>query len=174
LLLFTGCRRSEILSLTWDQVDLERGLLLLPDAKMGRRYVLLSAPAQAVLASLLQIRIGDYVIAGNDADRPRHDLSRPWRAITQRAQLQGVRVHDLRHSFASFGAANNLGLPVIGKLLGHRQAQTTSRYSHLGDDPLRRASESIGQTIARAMNEPAGTVVVPLSSGRKRGSKAVA
>jgi integrase len=172
LLLLTGCRRGEILSLTWDQVDLERGMLLLPDAKTGRRYVLLSAPAQAVLAGLLRIRLGYYVIAGDDPDRPRHDLNRPWRAIARRAKLEGVRLHDLRHSFASFGAAGNLGLPVIGKLLGHRQAQTTSRYAHLGDTPLRRASEMIGQDIVSALNQPVGTAeIVPLPSKRRRVSK---
>jgi integrase len=175
LLLFTGCRRGEILSLRWEEVDLERGTLLLSDPKAGRRYVLLSAPAQAVLADLLRIRIGAYVIAGDDPDRPRHDLNRPWRAIARRAGLEGVRLHDLRHSFASFGAASHLGLPVIGKLLGHRQAQTTLRYAHLADDPLRRASQTVAGTIAEAMNEPAGSAeIVPLASKRRHGGKAVA
>jgi integrase len=84
------------------------------------------------------------------------------------ARLEGVRLHDLRHSFASVGAGASLGLPMIGKLLGHTQAATTHRYAHLGDDPLRRASETIGATIAAAMGgrprrEP---VVVPLAKVR--------
>jgi integrase len=175
LLLFTGCRRGEILSLRWEEVDLERGTLLLADPKTGRRHVLLSAPAQAVLADLLRIRIGDYVVAGDDPDRPRHDLNRPWRAIAKRAKLEGVRLHDLRHSFASFGAASHLGLPVIGKLLGHRHAQTTLRYAHLADDPLRRANQTIAGTIAEAMNEPASSAeIVSLANKHTRVSKAVA
>jgi integrase len=164
LLLLTGCRKSEILTLRWDQVDLERATFLLADAKTGSRYVLLSAPALAVLKGLSRIRIGSYVIAGDDPEEPRADLNRPWRAISARAGLTGVRLHDLRHSFASFGAAGNLGLLIIGKLLGHRQPATTSRYAHLADDPLRRASDSIGSTIASAMNEPVALTakVVPL------------
>jgi integrase len=74
-----------------------------------------------------------------------------WRAVTRAAGLQAVRIHDLRHSFASVGAAASLGLPVIGKLLGHSQAATTHRYAHLDADPLRRAVESIGKTISAAM-----------------------
>jgi integrase len=169
LLLFTGCRKSEILTLRWDHVDLERGTLLLEDAKTGKRYVLLSAPALAVLATLQRIRIGSYVIAGDDPEQPRSDLNRPWRAIVKRAGLAGVRLHDLRHSFGSVGAGGHLGLPIIGKLLGHRNPATTLRYVHLADDPLRRASESIAGTIAAAMNEsPAApsAEIVPLHRGK--------
>jgi integrase len=171
LLLFTGCRKSEILTLRWDHVDLERGTFLLADAKAGKRHVLLSAPALAVLATLYRIRIGSYVIAGDDPEHPRADLNRPWRAIVTRAGLTGVRLHDLRHSFASVGAGGSLGLPIIGKLLGHLHPATTMRYAHLADDPLRRASESIGNTIAAAMNEPPmvpSAEIVPLRRTRAR------
>lgn len=147
LLLFTGCRKSEILTLRWEHVDLERGAFLLVDAKTGKRHVLLSAPATAVVATLHSIRIGSYVVAGDDPEQPRSDLNRPWRAIVKRAGLAGVRLHDLRHSFASVGAGGNLGLPIIGKLLGHRQPITTLRYAHLADDPLRRAG---GESPARS------------------------
>jgi integrase len=167
LLLFTGCRRSEILTLRWEHVDFERGMFLLADAKAGSRYVLLSAPALAVLDGLARIRVGSYVIAGDDPDHPRADLNRPWRAIVKRGGLAGTRLHDLRHSFASMGAAGNLGLPVIGKLLGHKAASTTSRYSHLGDDPVRRASEAIGAALSAAMAGASGEVV-PLRKGRRR------
>jgi integrase len=149
LLLFTGCRLREILHLKWEQVDLERGLLFLPDSKTGRKTIILNAPALAVLTKLE--RVGSYVIPGDDLEKPRADLKRPWEAVSKRAGLYGVRLHDLRHTYASFGAGGGLGLPIIGKLLGHTQASTTQRYAHLDNDPLRRASEQIGGTIAAAL-----------------------
>ena len=92
-----------------------------------------------------------HIIAGSSEGEPRADLKRPWSAIRKAAGLDGVRIHDLRHSFASFGAGASLGLPIIGKLLGHSQPQTTARYAHLDADPLRRAANTIGNTIAGAM-----------------------
>jgi integrase len=151
LLLFSGCRLSEILRLKWEYVDTERGLLLLPDSKTGRRAVVLNAPALAVLASLP--RLGSYVVPGGNPERPRHDLKRLWGTVSRRAGLEGVRLHDLRHTYASVGAGGGLGLPIIGKLLGHSQSATTARYAHLDNDPLKRASESIGAHIAAAMGE---------------------
>jgi integrase len=151
LLLFTGCRLREILHLKWEHVDLERGLLFLPESKSGRKTVILNAPAMAVLTNLE--RIGPYVVPGHRPERPRADLKRPWEAVSQRAGLDGVRIHDLRHTYASFGAGRGFGLPIIGKLLGHTQASTTQRYAHLDNDPLRRATERIGDAIAEAMGE---------------------
>jgi integrase len=165
LLLFTGCRRGEVLNLRWEDVDFERGVAMLPDSKTGRKPVLLGAPALRVLADLP--RVGPYVIAGDDPARPRADLKRPWDAIRKRAGLQGVRVHDLRHSFASIGAGAGLGLPVIGRLLGHTQPSTTARYAHLADDPLRRASEMISQSIAEAMGDGTPSKKAPLVELRK-------
>ena len=149
LLLFTGCRLREILHLRWEWVDVERGSLFLPDSKSGRKTVILNAPALAVLNGLE--RIGPYVVPGDDPEQPRHDLKRPWNAVTRRAGLSGVRLHDLRHTYASFGAGSGLGLPIIGRLLGHTQAATTARYAHLDNDPLRRASEAIARNIAAAL-----------------------
>lgn len=153
LLIFTGARLREILHLEWRHVDLERGLLLLPDSKTGKKTIVLNAPATEVLANLL--RIGRYVIAGESAgaedEKPRSDLKRPWHAVRRYAGLEDVRVHDLRHNFASFGAGGGLGLPVIGKLLGHKQASSTQRYAHLDADPVRRASDAIGARIRDAM-----------------------
>ena len=150
LLLFTGCRLREILHLQWKHVDLERGCLFLPDSKSGRKTIILNAPALAVLNALE--RVGPYVVPGDDPEQPRHDLKRPWDAVTVRARLTGVRIHDLRHTFASFGAGGGLGLPIIGRLLGHAQAATTARYAHLDNDPLRRASEAIAGRIAAALD----------------------
>jgi integrase len=156
LLILTGARLREILHLKWDHVDLERGLLLLPDSKTGKKAIVLNAPALDVLATLP--RVGEYVVAGQGAgmkknEKPRADLNRPWRAIVKRADLAGLRIHDLRHTHASVGAGLGLGLPIIGKLLGHTQPSTTARYAHLDADPLRRASDNIGNRLAGAMGD---------------------
>ncbi len=151
LLLLTGCRLREILHLRWNEIDFERGVLFLPDGKTGRRTVVLNAPALAILSELK--RIGTYVILGQKPDRPRSDLNRPWGRITVHAKLEGLRIHDLRHSFASIGASGGLGLPIIGKLLGHETPATTARYAHIDNDPQRRASERIGATITAALGE---------------------
>lgn len=155
LLIFTGARLREILHLEWSQVDFERGLLFLPDSKSGQKVIVLNAPALAVLANLT--RAGKYVIAGESVgtedERPRSDLKRPWAMVTRQAGLEGLRIHDLRHNYAAFGAGGGMGLPIIGKLLGHTQPQTTARYAHLDNDPLKRAANTIGETLANAMGE---------------------
>ena len=150
LLIFTGARLREILGLRWEWVDLERGLLLLPDSKTGRKSIVLNSAAQAVLATLP--RIGAYVVSGKTPDQPRTDLKRPWDLVCAHAGLSGVRLHDLRHTFASIGAGASLGLPIVGKLLGHTQAQTTARYAHLDAHPLRQASDTIGEQLHAALN----------------------
>jgi integrase len=156
LLIFTGARLREILHLKWEEVDLERGLLLLPDSKTGKKAIVLNAPAMTVLAGLAHI--GAYVIAGQDAgtekEKPRADLNKPWRSVAKRAALAGLRIHDLRHTHASFGAGAGLGLPIIGKLLGHARPTTTQRYAHLDNGPLRYASEQIGVRLAAALGGP--------------------
>jgi integrase len=164
LLLFTGARLSEILHLRWEHVDFERGLLLLPDSKTGRKAITLNVPALAVLQSIE--RIGAFVIPGARPDTPRADLKKPWAAVIEAASLPGLRIHDLRHSFASVGAGSGLGLPIVGKLLGHTQAATTQRYAHLDADPVRRAADAIGATIAAALDRRTGDAVMPLDPRR--------
>ncbi|MBM3564281.1 MAG: site-specific integrase [Alphaproteobacteria bacterium] len=164
LLLFTGARLREILHLRWEYVDIERGLLLLPDSKTGRKAITLNAPALAVLQSLE--RMGLFVIPGANAEVPRADLKKPWTAVIEAASLPGLRIHDLRHSFASVGAGAGLGLPIVGKLLGHTQASTTQRYAHLDADPIRRAADAIGATIAAALDGRNGATVTPLRGTR--------
>jgi integrase len=166
LLLFTGCRLREILNLKWDYVDLERGVLFLPDSKSGRKTVILNAPAMTVLNGLE--RIGPFVVPGDDPESPRADLKRPWEAIITHARLNGVRLHDLRHTYASFGAGGGLGLPIIGRLLGHSQVTTTARYAHLDNDPLRRASEAIAGRISAALQGKRSGSLVGFASGRRR------
>jgi integrase len=97
-------------------------------------------------------RTGDYVIQGEQADKPRADLKRPWAIVCSRADLKRVRIHDLRHSFASIGVSAGHGLPIVGKLLGHADASSTARYAHLDADPVRRVSNSIAASIAAAMS----------------------
>ncbi|UZX11642.1 site-specific integrase [Methylocystis sp. MJC1] len=152
LLILTGARLREILDAQWAHIDFERGIIFLPDSKTGRKPVYLSAAAQLILASLPRIEGNPHIIAGAKEGAPRADLKKPWAAVCRAAGLEGVRLHDLRHSFASFGAGASLGLPIIGKLLGHTQPATTARYAHLDLDPLRRAVNTIGATIAAAMH----------------------
>jgi integrase len=166
LLLFTGCRLREILHLRWQDVDFERGLLFLPKSKTGRKTVVLNAPALTVLSALP--RAGSYVIAGTDPEKPRRDLKKPWDAVTRAAGLVGVRIHDLRHSFASVGAGGGMGLPIVGKLLGHSQTSTTAKYAHLDADPIRRASERIGNTIAAALDGELAANVIPLKPASRQ------
>jgi integrase len=169
LLILTGARLREILDARWSEVDMERGVIFLSDSKTGRKPIYLSAAAQEVLALLPRVEGNPYIIAGNKDGQPRADLKKPWAAVKRAAKLDGVRLHDLRHSFASFGAGASLGLPIIGKLLGHSQAATTHRYAHLDADPLRRAVDTIGATISAAMSGGRDDTVVRLSKTRGRG-----
>jgi len=154
-LLLTGARLNEVLKLKWRYVDLERGLLLLPDSKTGKKAITLNSASASMLEELKtkadKDKNGEYVFYGADPAIPRSDLKKPWIAVTATAGLEGLRIHDLRHSFASIGAGAGLGLPIVGKLLGHTQAATTQRYAHLDTDPLRKASDAIGLKIVTAL-----------------------
>ena len=152
LLMFTGCRVSEIIKLRWEDYDAERGLLMLPDSKTGRKVVVLNGPAVEELEHLPRSASNPFVIQGKKAGAAMTDIDRPWRIVLHHAGLKGVRLHDLRHTFASVGAGASLGLPIVGKLLGHTQASTTARYAHLDSDPLRRASELIAGRIAASLD----------------------
>jgi integrase len=151
LLLFTGCRKSEILTLKWEHVDFERQCLRLPDSKTGAKTVPLGAPALALLSGLMRTDRNFYVLPSDISGRHFVGLPKIWERIRKRAKLANVRLHDLRHSFASVGAAVGDSLLIIGKLLGHRDAKTTARYAHLADDPLKAAANRISSTIAAAL-----------------------
>jgi integrase len=151
LLLFTGARLSEILGLRWEHIDLERGDARLPDSKSGTKTVHLPPPALAVLARLTRLEGNPHVIVGQKDGARLVNLEKPWRAIRAAAGLPDVRLHDLRHAFASVGAAAGDSLLVIGKLLGHSQTATTARYAHLGADPVKAAAASISGQIAAAL-----------------------
>ncbi len=149
LLMLTGCRCSEIQMLRWEHVDLEAGELHLPDTKTGRRAIPLAPSAVRLLASLPRDKENPWVIAGRRRGMHLNDLRHPWQRIRARAGLPGVRIHDLRHSFASRALALGEGLPMIGKLLGHTQVQTTARYAHLARDTMKVSAARIGDSIDR-------------------------
>src|SRR5262249_27533110 len=167
LLIFTGARMTEILTLIWDWIDLDNGVVRLPDSKTGAKTIHLSAPARAVLDALPRVVGNPYVIVGAKDGAHLVNLEKPWRRIRKTAGLTDVRLHDLRHSFASVGAGAGMGLPMIGKLLGHSQPQTTARYAHLDHDPVKAANEAIGRRIAAALDGKNSASVVGLK-GRTR------
>ena len=152
LLVLTGARLSEVLTLRWAEVDLERQILRLTDSKTGAKTIYLNDAAAGLLGTMPRISGNSYVIAGKREGAHLVNLQKTWRRIRVRAGLNDVRIHDLRHSFASVAAGVGLSLPVIGKLLGHTQPVTTARYAHLAADPIRAASNLIGHAIASAMN----------------------
>ena len=148
LLMLTGCRSGEILSLRWEDVDLDRGELRLPDSKTGARIVHLGDPAIEVLRGIQRKGDSPWVIRGLKRGTHLAFLHGPWRLILERAGIGNLRIHDLRHSFASGGLLVGEGLPMIGKLLGHNKVQTTARYAHLANDPVKSAANRIASRIA--------------------------
>lgn len=147
LLLLTGCRLNEILSLRWQEVSFDKNCLFLLDSKRGKRTVYLSPQALELLKNIPREKDHAYVIAGRNKGAHLINLQKPWRRIRKKAGLNDVRIHDLRHTFASVAAASGLSLPVIGALLGHSQTQTTARYAHLVGQPLLEAVGKVGDSI---------------------------
>jgi integrase len=168
LILLTGARSGEALGARWDQFDLEAGRWLKPASATKQKTdheVPLSAPARQLLAELFAAKAkgAEFVFPGRDGVGHRVDLKKPWPAICKAAHIHGLRVHDLRHSYASFLVSAGLSLPVIGALLGHTQSQTTQRYAHLLDDPLRKATETVGAIVLGAAKGD----VVDINHGRR-------
>ncbi len=147
LLLLTGCRLREIQTLKWDYVDFTEYCLRLPDSKTGAKVVNIGQAAIDVLKGIARIEDNPYVIVGTKPGAHLTDMQRPWHRIRKRASLPKVRIHDLRHTFASAGLALGEGLPMIGKLLGHTQVQTTARYAHLASDPIKQAAERVADQL---------------------------
>jgi integrase len=156
LLLLTGARRGEVLGATWNQFDLTAGVWTKPAATTKRRNehrVPLSAPARQLLARLHARNNGSPWLFPGRRDQHRRDLKYPWRRICRTAGISGLRIHDLRHSYASTLAGAGVPLLTIGALLGHTLPTTTARYAHLVDDPLRQATERAGAILAPKINE---------------------
>ncbi|WP_127145216.1 tyrosine-type recombinase/integrase [Pelagibacterium montanilacus] len=150
LLALTGARRGEIQNLKWSEVDLERSALRLDDSKTGQKIVRLNAPALDVLKNLIggDAKPQGYVFPNSEGTGPYEGTSKVWSRLRKDTALGDVRLHDLRHTFASLAIAQGMPLAVIGKLLGHANASTTQRYAHLADDPVTAASDQLGATLA--------------------------
>ena len=151
LLILTGCRLGEIMTLQWEHVDLAGRALRLPDSKTGAKVVHLGQPAIDVLTGIKKIDKNPWVIVGTLPGARLTDLQPFWQRVRARAGLKDVRIHDLRHTFASTAVAAGQGLPMIGKLLGHTQVQTTARYAHLAADPVRTAADAVANTLSHAL-----------------------
>ena len=153
LLVLTGCRRNEILGLRWEELDFETGEMRLVDSKTGARVVPMPPPAAEVLAALPRVPGNPWVFPGRKKGTHQRNLNDSWNRVRERAGLDGVRLHDLRHTYASRALALGEGLPMIGKLLGHRKVQTTARYAHLARESVQasttKVAESIGADILR-------------------------
>ena len=147
LLLLTGCRKNEILTLRWDDVDRTVGELRLRESKTGVRQVPLTPAVQAVLDGIVRIEGNPWVITGKKTGTHLSNVDEAWRRVRIRAGLEGVRIHDWRHSYASRALALGEGLSMIGKLLGHRKVRTTARYAHLARDTERASAAKVGSSI---------------------------
>ena len=151
LLLVTGARLSEVLTLEWRYVDLPRAIIFLPDSKTGQKPIFLNKAAQDLLINLPRIDGNQYVIVGNTEGGHLINLQKPWRRIRQLVDIHDVRLHDLRHSFASFAAEGGASLQMIGVLLGHTQPETTQRYAHLVRDHVRQMNDAVGESISKSL-----------------------
>ena len=152
LLLFTGGRLSEILTLQWDWIDLAQGVARLPDSKTGRKNLYLAPGALAVLEALPRMAGNKHVLPGERPGSSFVGIQKPWQRIRALAALHDLRIHDLRHAFASAAVAAGDSLFIVGKILGHRQSSTTERYAHLAPDPARAAASRTATRLAAMLN----------------------
>ena len=147
LIMLTGCRVGEVLTLKWSDIDRKSGEFRLRDAKTGARMVPLTPTALQVLAGIVRVRRSPWVFAGKRRDRHLSDLRPYWHRVRERADVEDVRIHDLRHSFASRALALGLALPMIGRLLGHTDIGSTARYAHLSREAEKIAVARVGDSI---------------------------
>lgn len=182
LILLTGCRKTEALAATWSMFDLSDGTWTKPShhTKQKKTHkVPLSAPARQLLSEIKAAagdNAGDFVFPAKFQSTKetakqhpgyRVNVKNQWASVLKAAQLSDLHIHDLRHSFASFLVAEGMSLPLIGRLLGHTQAATTHRYAHLSLDPLRAATERIGNIVqpTSANQEGASAEIIPIKGG---------
>ncbi len=153
LLILTGARRSEILTLKWEYIDHEKQVIRLPDSKTGPKTINLNEPTLQVLQSIPRQAGNPYVIVGKIHGQPMVNIFKPWDLVRKVAGVGDLRIHDIRHSFASIAAQSGASLLHIGKLLGHKKATTTERYAHISNDPVTKLNENIGSLINETMNK---------------------
>jgi len=168
LMLLTGARRGEALTATWEDFNLELGIWTKPSHHTKQKrteHVPLSAPALQLLVSMKEKSESPYLFPGEVPDKPTQELKRVWTSLCKKAQLKNVRLHDLRHTYASHLVSSGMSLPIVGRLLGHTQPQTTARYAHLADDPLRQATNRFASIVAAARSRKPAEVV-PLHRDR--------
>ena len=147
LLMVTGCRLTEVLTLQWDDVDRKAGELRLRDAKTGPRMVALTPAALRVLSELRRVPRSRWVFTGRTPDRHLSQLTTYWHQVRARAGVEDVRIHDLRHSFASRALALGEPLPMISRMLGHSKLQSTARYAHLARDSVHESAARVAGSI---------------------------
>ena len=170
LLAFTGARKSEIASLRWAEVDLDRGYLRLGDSKTGAKVIPIGAPACEVLASVTAVEGSAFVFPAASGKSHFQGVEKVWQNVRVDAGFPNLRLHDLRHSFASVGLARGDALPVIGAILGHADVKTTSRYAHLADDPVKVAANGISKSVQAAFSGQASAEVIAIGGGKRPGS----
>ena len=168
LLAFTGARKSEIASLKWSELDLQRGYLALGDSKTGAKVIPLGAPAVEVLSGVARIEGMTYIFPPSSGEGHFQGLEKVWRRVRVAAGFPALRLHDLLHSFASIGLARGDALAVIGAILGHADVKTTSRYAHLADDPVRNTANEISKSVHAAFVGKSLGEVIPLRETRRK------
>jgi len=151
LLLLTGCRLNEILTLKWEYINLDENCFRLPDSKTGSKTVYFSSIVGDIIKTIKRLPDNPYLIVGEKKGQHLNNLQKPWRRIRKDCGLDDVRIHDLRHSFASMAAMSGMSLPLIGSMLGHSQPQTTAQYVHLMGEPMIKAVNAVNKTIMESM-----------------------
>ncbi len=165
-MILTGARKNEVLSATWDQFDLERGRWTKPSHHTKQKrteHVPLSGAARALISAMQSEADpqSPYLFAGDAPDKPLGDIKRFWARVCQAAGIEGVRIHDLRHTYASSLVSRGVSLHIVGRLLGHTQPQTTARYAHLDDNALRDATDEFGDLVANEPKEAVTDASIP-------------
>jgi integrase len=170
LMLLTGARKSEALTARWEDFNLELGVWTKPSHHTKQKrteHVPLSAPAVQLLASMKEKADGNaHLFPGDVAEQPLNEIKWAWAKLCKQAKIENVRIHDLRHTYASHLVSSGMSLPIVGRLLGHTQPQTTARYAHLADDPLRQATNRFASIVAAARSRKRAEIV-PLRSDRE-------
>ncbi len=162
LLLLTGARRGEVLSARWEEFDLERGIWTKPSHHTKQKrteHVPLSAGTTQLLVNMKRQATDEVLFPGQTPGEPLREIKKFWSSVCKTARIKDARLHDLRHTFASHLVSAGMSLPIVGRLLGHTQVQTTARYAHLADDPLRQATNRFASILVGAQNRKSAEII---------------